>query len=238
MTPQPVPDECRTLRAVLVEVPEMPRRPLTIETSGARLEGELQTPDDSEGPFPCVVICHPHPQYGGSMHNNVVYAVAAGCIQQGIAALLFNFRGAGGSDGEPGDRGEAQADALEVLSFAATLEEVDSERVALAGYSFGAGTAAAVVTGAQPRALALVALPTSMVEDGGEALRSFDGPLLLLSGDRDRGSGEGDLRELLAGREAEAQIEIQPGADHFWGGHERAIAQVTGAFFAGALGEP
>ena len=66
-------------------------------------------------------------------------------------------------------------------------------------------------------------------------LTAFPGPLLLVSGDRDEGSAEAGLRELAAASAGSADVQIVSGADHFWGGHERAITDAVGPFFADAL---
>ena len=214
----------------------MPRTAITIDSSGVSLEGVVELPEGADAANPCaaVVICHPHPLYGGSMDNNVVAAVASGLRQHGIGALMFNFRGVGRSDGAPGDRDEALVDARAVLDFAATLDEVDGSRVGLAGYSFGSGVAAAAAAASIP-ALALIALPISMADEGRAALAAYANPLLLLSGSADTGSGEEGLRELAESAAGAASVEIVPGADHFWWGHESAITRIAGEFFAGAL---
>lgn len=216
----------------------MARSAITIDSSGVSLEGVLELPDGAAAESPCaaVVICHPHPLYGGSMDNNVVAAVAAGLRRHGIGALMFNFRGVGRSDGAPGDRDEALIDARAVLDFAATLDEVDGSRVGLAGYSFGSAAAAAAAAAASSiPALALIALPISMADEGRAALAAYDSPLLLLSGSADNGSNEEGLRELAESAVGPASVEIVPGADHFWWGHEGAITRIAGDFFADAL---
>ena len=220
----------------------MPQRRITIESDGASLEGVLTLPEGAGGvsphaeggPFPAVVICHPHPQYGGSMHNNVVAAVASSVVARGIAALMFNFRGVGGSDGVPGDRDEAHTDTTNVLAYTAALDEVDADRVGLAGYSFGAGTAVGVVSDALP-ALALVSLPLMMAEGAHDALAAYAGPLLLISGSEDEGSNEAGLQALAESCAGEASVRVVAGADHFWWGDEYAIEQTVGPFFASAL---
>jgi alpha/beta superfamily hydrolase len=212
----------------------MPDQRIAIDSGGLRLEGVLHAPD-GDGPFPAVVICHPHPQYGGSMHNNVVAALVAGALQHGIAALRFNFRGVEGSEGNHDGGAGEQDDVRAALACARGLEVVDSARVGLAGYSFGAGMAARVVDPSIP-ALALVALPLSMAEPAVPALAAYAAPLLFLSGDRDRGSSENGLRDLVTSIGRDAEVEIVPGADHFWGGYEHEIAARAGAFFARALG--
>ena len=64
------------------------------------LEGVVAQPDDGSGPWPGVVICHPHPLHGGNMDNNVVLALALGLVEEGFVTLRFNFRGVSGSEGE------------------------------------------------------------------------------------------------------------------------------------------
>ena len=124
----------------------MPARELTIPSGDITLEGALLTPD-GDGPFAVVVVCHPHPQRGGDMHNNVVAAAVSGLLERGIAAIRFNFRGVGGSGGaHTGGEGE-QNDVRAVLAHTAALPDIDADRVGLAGYSFGAGIVAA---GARP----------------------------------------------------------------------------------------
>jgi alpha/beta superfamily hydrolase len=62
------------------------------------LEGILAVPEGA-GPFPVVIVCHPHPQYGGEMNNNVVVPICQALAQASIASLRFNFRGVGASQG-------------------------------------------------------------------------------------------------------------------------------------------
>ena len=82
------------------------------------LEGVLHEVE-SPSPVPAVVICHPHPLYGGDMDNNVVVAVAMGLARDGIAALRFNFRGTGDSDGAFGGGIGEREDVSAALAFLA-----------------------------------------------------------------------------------------------------------------------
>ena len=66
---------------------------VSFEANGLKFEGILSTPDDLIGDVPGVVVCHPHPLFGGNMHNNVVSAVTYHLSTVGIATLKFNFRG-------------------------------------------------------------------------------------------------------------------------------------------------
>ncbi|HWP99559.1 MAG TPA: CocE/NonD family hydrolase [Vicinamibacterales bacterium] len=135
----------------------MSERPERIPSADLELEGRLHLPDGA-GPFAGVVVCHPHPQYGGDMRNNVVMTVCAALTAGGFAALRFNFRGVGRSGGAfDGGRGEG-LDAAAAVSHLAALPTIDATRMGLAGYSFGA-LAALAAADARLRALALIAPP-------------------------------------------------------------------------------
>src|SRR5688572_7322236 len=103
-------------------------------SSELSLEGMLQLPEET--PAPGIVVCHPHPMYGGDMYNNVVEAICVTALENGIAGLRFNFRGASGSEGRYDNGIGEQDDVRAALAYVRGLPEVDSDRVALAGYSF------------------------------------------------------------------------------------------------------
>ena len=213
---------------------------LRIPCGDIELEGTLLSPDGG-GPFAAVVVCHPHPQYGGNMFNNVVSAAVAGLVDRGIAAVRFNFRGVGDSGGEHGEGEDEQDDVRAALAHASALPEVDGARLGLAGYSFGSAVAAATLDGLAPAppALALIALPLRSESAGAPAFAGYANPLLLLAGDRDEVCPDEGLRDLAASLGDRAEVHIVAGADHFWGGHERAVTDAVGEFFAAHLqGEP
>ena len=85
---------------------------VSFQTAGLSFEGVVAQPDATGGPWPGVVICHPHPLHGGSMHNNVVMALALGLADEGFVTIRFNFRGVGDSEGE---HGEGETEYQEVL---------------------------------------------------------------------------------------------------------------------------
>ena len=194
------------------------------------LEGEWHLPQ-GRGSFPAVVVCHPHPLYGGSMNNNVVYSVCLALTESNIAALRFNFRGVEGSQGSY-DSGEGEAEDIAVaLSYVCSQPGVDPARLGLCGYSFGAGVALRAATGnAGLKALALVSLPLEGLE--GDAIQGFDGPKLLVSGDADPYSYAGELEGLLRGVPGVAEWEGVSGADHFWGGYEGVLSSRIARFFS------
>lgn len=210
-----------------------------IPGDGVTLEGALATPDGG-GPFPAVVVCHPHPQYGGDMHNNVVVAMTQALVERGIVVLRFNFRGVGGSDGSH-DNGQGEGDDVRAaLAHVGTFPEVDASSVGLAGYSFGASVAAAVGGDAVP-ALALISTPAQSLRAlvGKAPLPSDSAPqlaVLLIVGDRDQYCHVATVQAVAAWLPGcDVETEIVTGADHFLFGHEGEVAGSVGDFFAGRL---
>jgi alpha/beta superfamily hydrolase len=100
-----------------------------------RLEALLEEPEHGS-PRIAVVVCHPHPQFGGTMHNKVVYRLARGLRSAGAVVLRFNFRGVGGSHGEYGAMAGEIEDARAALGW--LRERYPELPFALAGFSFGA----------------------------------------------------------------------------------------------------
>lgn len=197
-----------------------------LPSGGLTLEGVLYSPADAK-PASLAVVCHPHPQYGGDMHNFVVAAIVRGLMEAGFGALAFNFRGVGASEGSFDNGSGERDDVRSVLSYARSLPGV--QRVALAGYSFGAGMAAAAVD-TSVTALGLIALPPGMVRPD-NALKAYAGPVLMASGSNDHISPEHAIRALADSLPVAPQVIVVPGADHFWWGHERPLAQAIRDFF-------
>ena len=193
------------------------------------LEGDWHLPE-GEGSFPAVVVCHPHPQYGGEMSNNVVMALCQALSQQGLAAFRFNFRGAGGSQGSFGDGIGEQQDVKAALSFVARNNKIDSSRLGLAGYSFGAGVALAMAPAEeQVKALALISPPLD--SPGWESLSKYSRPKLILGGSEDDFFPADRLAKLVQKLAEPKEYEIIPGPDHFWWGYEPKLASRAVQFF-------
>ncbi len=201
-------------------------RDVAIPCGDITLEGLLHLPE-GDAPFPGVVVCHPHPQYGGDMYNNVVGALVRAAPDSGFAALRFNFRAVGESEGTH-TGGQAEPDDVRAaFAFLAAQPEIDSGRVALAGYSFGAAMALLASPDVSPAALALVSLPTIAGE-----LSPPEGafPVLLVSGDRDEYSDTAALASLAEAAGDRARLEVMPGVDHFWMRSDDRLTETTAAF--------
>jgi alpha/beta superfamily hydrolase len=200
---------------------------LTIRVpDGPALEARLGPVANPKGG---VVICHPHPLYGGDMDNPVVIRAVEVAQAAGYTTLRFNFRGAGGSGGvHDKGRGE-QEDVSATMAALATHLPVGS-RIGVMGYSFGAAMAARATRPSAPEApLGLIAPPLGMYDL--DFLQKSPGRLLLVAGTADSYCPVEALHRLAALTSAEARL-IE-GADHFFFGKLYPLGEAIGAWLAG-----
>jgi alpha/beta superfamily hydrolase len=179
---------------------------------GPGLEARLGVVEHASGGL---VVCHPHPLYGGDMENPVVVRATEVARETGLSTLRFNFRGVGRSTGVHGGGEAEQQDvsaALELLQ-----SELPADRpMGLGGYSFGAWVAARVTaTNTRVAALCLIAPPVAMLEFG--TLEGNRREILLVAGTRDAYCPIPSL-EALASRTPGARVITIEGADHFFFG--------------------
>lgn len=178
---------------------------------GPLLEGRLGMVQEGRAGL---VVCHPHPLYGGDMDNPVVVRVAEVAREEGLSTLRFNFRGVGRSSGAHGGGDGERGDLAAAMAILHSRLPVQSG-LGLAGYSFGAWIAAGVALTDMVAALALIAPPVTMLDfDRFEAAAAN---ILLVSGSRDDYCPVPRLEE-LASRIPRAQTVIVEGADHFFFG--------------------
>ena len=199
-------------------------RAVSLRSGDLTLEGRLHIPDSV--PAPGIVVCHPHPLYGGDMRNNVVETLCQTAVGAGACALRFNFRGVGASEGTH-DRGRGEVDdARAALDYLRGLPEVDPDRLVLAGYSFGAAVALAAADG-RLRGLIAVSCPTTGSSSSGARLSC---PVLFVSGDRDEYSHPDQLQGLAREIGPQAEVVIHAGVDHFWWGSDERLSQTVAGF--------
>jgi alpha/beta superfamily hydrolase len=188
------------------------------------LEGRLARPAEAQR---AVVVCHPHPQYGGTMENNVVEAVTRRLLRDGFATLRFNFRGVGGSEGSYGNLLGECDDARAAVRF--IRERTGFETVILAGYSFGAVVALqAGYDDSSVERLIAIAPPLSMFDLG--FLRGCEKPKLLLVGEHDQYCPLDVFDRGVALLAAPTSCVRLPGADHFFLGDEEELAAHVARF--------
>lgn len=199
------------------------------------LEGEWLVPD-GKGPFPCVVVCHPSPPNGGDMFNNVVAAVCQALTLQSITAFRFNFRGVGNSEGSYGEGIAEREDVKAALDFALSSADVDSEKVGLAGYSFG-GMVALNVAPQDKRVNHLAVIASPVPGANWEQFKAYDKPKLYIIGDADQMCPLEIFRQQLKDIPHPEQYQLMLGADHFFHDYEEEVGRIVSRFFADGFNE-
>jgi alpha/beta superfamily hydrolase len=203
---------------------------ITIPADDVVLEAVLS----ESNPALAGVVAHPHPLYGGSMHNNVVDAAARGLEKAGWTWLKFNFRGVGQSTGAHGDGIGEQAD---IAACAAYLKERGAEKVVVAGYSFGAHVAAFAwerldALGVEP--LILIAPPAAFMDFNGLSSTTRVG--LMVCGQLDQIAPPDMAADIGMRLDIPVKPLILDGADHFLNGYEGQIADVIAEHLNGLPG--
>lgn len=181
-----------------------------------RLEALLwDTPGESTSPPCAALVCHPHPMFGGTMHNKVVYQTAKTLHERGLPVLRFNFRGAGLSDGKfDGGSGE-QDDVGAALDFLA--KEFPGLPVLLAGFSFGSWVGSRVA-GGDSRVTDYIGLGLPLNDTDMGYMRDFAKPKLIVQGGKDRFGSRDKVEALFAALREPKRLVIVDGADHFFSG--------------------
>ena len=196
------------------------------DVDGLTLEGRLALPP---APQRAVVLCHPHPQYGGTMDNNVILALADRLVDAGAATLRFNFRGVGASEGRyGGGKGEAN-DAK--AAVACLRQRLAAAEITLVGYSFGAIVALLAGHDDDVARLVAVAPPVTMFDT--TFLNGCTKPKLFVIGERDQYCPIAALQERMADFTGPKRLVRVEHADHFFFGHEQEVARAAVDFIGG-----
>ena len=214
----------------LIAVPETSTiKSLFLEGPAGRLEALLNA--GAENTTHAAVVCHPHPLFGGTLHNKVVFHTMKALNRFGFPVLRFNFRGAGLSRGEH-DHGNG-----EVEDVRAALDWLDAEfhlPIVFAGFSFGAAVGLRAAC-ADPRVKAVigVGVPAIPVAPDSEAPRTYTfdflqgcvKPKLFVSGARDQFGPRAKLEALVASVPEPKKLVVIEGADHFFEGRLRELRE-------------
>lgn len=207
---------------------------VSFQTAGLTFEGVIAQPAATGGPWPGIVICHPHPLHGGSMHNNVVMALALGLAQDGFVTLRFNFRGVGESQGQHTQGESEHQETLAALDLIKAWPDTQGP-TGLTGYSFGAGLILRHETLQQAaQALALISPAQRHLTDTPLKTRPTP-PTLIAIGDRDRLIDPQQLTAQLQTYTTPPKTRIFNNADHFWYGQEARLTPQISQFFTQTL---
>jgi uncharacterized protein len=214
-------------------------RSLFIHGPAGRLEALLNS--GLENATYAAVVCHPHPLFGGTMHNKVVFHTMKALNSFGFPVLRFNFRGTGLSEGEH-DNGIGEVDDVR-----AALDWLDSEfhlPLIFAGFSFGAAVGLRAAC-PDPRVRAAVGVGTPLAPVSAESEQpreySFDflkectKPKLFVSGARDQFGPRAKLEALVASIPEPKRLVIIEGADHFFEGRLRELREAIESWVKAAV---
>jgi alpha/beta superfamily hydrolase len=189
-------------------------RSLFLDGPAGRLEALLWTTANANPSF-TALVCHPHPLFGGTMHNKVVYQAAKALHRSGAPVLRFNFRGVGQSEGiYDNGRGERE-DVRAALEYLAA--EFPALPILLAGFSFGSSVGLRVGCGDE-RVKELVGLGLPVDNVDMTFLQSCAKPKLILQGGNDQYGSRAKLEALYETLPEPKRLVIFDGADHFFAG--------------------
>ncbi len=175
-----------------------------------------------------IIMCHPHPLYGGDMYNPVVEAVLDAYSLKGFSTLRFNFRGVGSSEGEYGNGIDEQEDVLSAIEYFAGLEKSD---INLGGYSFGAWVCASGLKNwKQVKSLIMVSPPVAAMSFN---FLTFDPRIKLIIGaDRDDIGPVDTIAGMIKKWNPGALFQIIKNSDHFYSNKYSEIKRIVGDYLS------
>ena len=198
----------------------MIEKPVCFSSGAIQIEGLYAAKDGGNG----VVISHPHPQMGGSMHNNVVEALVEVFFENNFSTLRFNFRGVGRSDGVY-DEGKGEQEDL--IAAVKCLANEGKTQIVLAGYSFGAWiTTGMLRSDPDISDVVLVSPPIDFLDFDWSGLAGRIG--LVVCGDRDQFCPLESLKRLVD--ILACRLELVRGADHFYFMKEKDLKEAIGTY--------
>src|SRR5258706_10819811 len=196
---------------------------------GLAIEALANLPDEAGR---VAVLCHPHPLYGGTMHNAIMVVVAKRLLERGqgqVGWLRLNYRGVGKSEGA---YGAGKPEALDVrAAFTEVRRGVPRAKVSVVGYSFGSGVGyrAAVMDGGIDNISLVTPSPRVMQSSLGE----FTGPVQIVAASRDQYCAPEETTDLA--QRLGASVRVIEGADHYFVRFRRELAGFVVSFIAPEL---
>lgn len=189
-------------------------RSLFLEGPAGRLEALWEQPETPRTDF-AGLVCHPHPLYGGTMHNKVVHHTSLALQSFGLPVLRFNFRGAGLSQGVH-DQGRGETDDVRA-ALAWLRDEMPEAEIVLAGFSFGCWVGLRVACEA-PLVKALIGVGVPANDSDFGFLEDCAKPKLFVQGSDDPFGSPANVLALAQRTAGPQQVIFVEGADHFFTG--------------------
>jgi len=198
------------------------------------LEGVLtMSSDQDKADQAVVVICHPHPLFGGDMDSLVVQRISSELASRGIASLRFNYRGVANSEGKYDDGIGEMQDLSAAITHVCKSSGLDGDRIGVAGYSFGASLAIeAAATDKRIKVLAVISPPWAGLSGGKWDRVTI--PKLIVCGDSDQFLSMDDLRSFIKPTKSENKCIIVANEGHFWNKKSDDMARAQSDFFVSA----
>jgi alpha/beta superfamily hydrolase len=185
-----------------------------LDGPAGKLEAQLEEPEDAS-PTEAALVCHPHPLYGGTMHNKVVHRMARGLRRRGSVVLRFNFRGVGRSHGQHADGVGEIEDARTALDW--LRARYPSLPYALAGFSFGSQVILRLGCSlGNPARLIAVGFPAKTA--GAEFLRTCAVPKFFIASTNDEHAPRPQMEAIYAEIAEPKQLIWIEAEDHFFQG--------------------
>ena len=209
----------------------MKEEKIFFRSSGVKLEGLVNT-DEALSAKGGVVLCHPHPQYGGDMHNPVILAGAHAAWEAELSTFRFNFRGVGESEGVYSDGIGEKEDVQTALEYLNKTFGKRDHFLILLGYSFGAwaGLPVAIRDG-RIDGMVAIAPPLEMFDFG--FLKGCRKKKLIIGGSQDLYCPLPPLEEWYHQLDEPKSLTVIQGADHFFFSHHRFLIPPLKEFFKG-----
>ncbi len=206
-----------------------PSRPEKLEIDGpaGRLEALLDFPADGAATG-SALVCHPHPQQGGTMHNKVAHTLARAFARSGMRALRFNFRGVGDSEGHYDEGNGELADALACEHY--LKERWPGEDIWISGFSFGAAIAIRSAVEAAPKGLVSVA--PAVYRFANQLDGQPECPWLIVHGDADEVVAVDETVEWINGLAPGPELQVFPETGHFFHGKLNELREAVMGFVA------
>jgi len=177
-----------------------------------------------------VILCHPHPQYGGDMYNSVITTAVESASQEGYSTLRFNFRGVGESEGSYDEGVGERRDVEAAIEFFCSKQKESNPLLILLGYSFGAWISLPIaVQDRRIKGMVAIAPPLEMYDFG--FLEGCKKKKLIIVGNRDLYCPIPMLEKWYQKLEEPKSLTIIQGADHFFFFHTQMLIQPFREFF-------
>jgi alpha/beta superfamily hydrolase len=177
-----------------------------------RLEALLEEPEDTV-PKEAALVCHPHPQHGGTMHNKVVYRIARGLRSSGAVVLRFNYRGVNLSEGTYAEGEGELEDARAALNY--LRERYPELPFTVAGFSFGSRIALRLGCGIARRVIA-VGFPAAYKDKA--SLDTCTTPRVFIQSTHDQFGSVEQIESIVAALPEPKQLRLVEAQDHFFTG--------------------